>query len=83
MTGNTLRGASFQLTALRQNSLPDEKRAHALKPSPADRDRLRVDRAPARFARTGTLALSAVRLDRIVAQAAPLVESTSRIRPCR
>src|SRR5436190_14809557 len=29
--GNTLRGASFQLTALRQGPLPDEKRAEVLK----------------------------------------------------
>src|SRR6266481_1016700 len=73
--GNTLRGASFQLTALRQNSLPDEKRAHALK-AVAQRIEI-VSESIARlhdFARTGTLALSAVRLDRIVAQAAALVE---------
>ena len=73
--GNTLRGASFQLTALRQDSLPDEKRADALKVV-AQRIEI-VSEAIARlhdFARTGTLALSAVRLDRIVAQAAALVE---------
>jgi len=73
--GNTLRGASFQLTALRQGPLPDEKRAEVLK-AVADRIEI-VSEAIARlhdFARTGTLALSAVRLDRIVAQAAALVE---------
>jgi signal transduction histidine kinase len=73
--GNTLRGASFELTALRQDSLPDQKRAHALK---AVAQRIEIaSEAIARlhdFARTGTLALSAVRLDRIVAQAAALVE---------
>ena len=73
--GNTLRGASFQLTALRQDSLTEEKRADALK-AVAQRIEI-VSEAIARlhdFARTGTLALSAVRLDRIVAQAAALVE---------
>jgi signal transduction histidine kinase len=73
--GNTLRGASFELTALRQDSLPEQKRAHALK---AVAQRIEIaSEAIARlhdFARTGTLALSAVRLDRIVAQAAALVE---------
>jgi signal transduction histidine kinase len=73
--GNTLRGASFELTALRQDSLPDQKRALALK---AVAERIEIaSEAIARlhdFARTGTLALSAVRLDRIVAQAAALVE---------
>jgi signal transduction histidine kinase len=73
--GNTLRGASFELTALRQDSLPDQKRADALK---AVAQRIEIaSEAIARlhdFARTGTLALSAVRLDRIVAQAAALVE---------
>jgi signal transduction histidine kinase len=73
--GNTLRGASFQLTALRQDSVPDQMRAHALK-TVAQRIEI-VSESIARlhdFARTGTLALSAVRLDRIVAQAAALVE---------
>jgi signal transduction histidine kinase len=73
--GNTVRGASFQLTALRQDSVPDEMRAHALK-TVAQRIEI-VSESIARlhdFARTGTLALSAVRLDRIVAQAAALVE---------
>jgi signal transduction histidine kinase len=73
--GNTLRGASFELTALRQDSLPAQKRALALK---AVAERIEIaSEAIARlhdFARTGTLALSAVRLDRIVAQAAALVE---------
>jgi signal transduction histidine kinase len=73
--GNTLRGASFELTALRQDSLPDQKRGDALK---AVAQRIEIaSEAIARlhdFARTGTLALSAVRLDRIVAQAAALVE---------
>lgn len=73
--GNTLRGASFQLATLREHTLPAEKRAAAV-----DAVAQRVEIASEAisrlhdFARTGALGVSAVRLDRIVAQAAALLE---------
>ena len=73
--GNTLRGASFQLATLRENTLPPEKRDAAV-----DAVAQRVEIASEAisrlhdFARTGTLGVSALRLDRIVAQAAALLE---------
>jgi signal transduction histidine kinase len=73
--GNTLRGASFQLAALRQQTLPHEKRDEAVN---AVAQRVEIaSEAIARlhdFARTGTLGIAAVRLDRIVAQAVALVD---------
>jgi len=77
--GNTLRGASFQLTTIRQGSVPPEEQADAI-----DAIAKRVEiasEAIARlhdFARTGTLGLQAVRLDRIVGQAVALVETDFR-----
>src|SRR5919201_1543583 len=73
--GNTLRGASFQLAALRENSLSADKRADALH---AVEQRIEVaSEAIARlhdFARTGVVGESVVRLDRVVAQAAALLD---------
>jgi signal transduction histidine kinase len=73
--GNTLRGASFQLAALRQQTLPHEKRDEAVN---AVAQRVEIaSEAIARlhdFARTGALGIAAVRLDRIVAQAVALVD---------
>lgn len=73
--GNTLRGASFQLAALRDPALPDDRREDTVK---AVSRRVEVaSETVARlhdFAQTGTLGVSAVRLDRVVAQAAALVE---------
>ncbi len=73
--GNTLRGASFQLATLRENAIPPGKRAAAV-----DAVAQRVEIASEAisrlhdFARTGTLGVSAVRLDRIIAQAAALLD---------
>src|SRR5919201_1421138 len=73
--GNTLRGASLQLAALRENSLSADKRADALH---AVEQRIEVaSEAIARlhdFARTGVVGESVVRLDRVVAQAAALLD---------
>ncbi|HZR08535.1 MAG TPA: HAMP domain-containing sensor histidine kinase [Myxococcales bacterium] len=72
--GNTLRGASFQLAALREN-MPPEKRAAVV-----DAISQRVEIASEAisrlhdFARTGALGVSALRLDRVVAQAAALLD---------
>jgi signal transduction histidine kinase len=73
--GNTLRGASFQLAALREKATTPEQRSAAV-----DAIALRVEIASEAisrlhdFARTGALGVSAVRLDRIVAQAAALLD---------
>jgi C4-dicarboxylate-specific signal transduction histidine kinase len=73
--GNTLRGASFQLATLREDSVSSEKRAEAVS-AVAQRVEIASD-AIARmhnFARTGSLGVGAVKLDRIVEQAAKLVD---------
>ena len=73
--GNTLRGASFQLAALRDNTLTAESRVQALR---AVEERVEIaSEMIARlhdFARSGAVGESAVRLDRIVAQAVALVD---------
>ena len=73
--GNTLRGASFQLAALRDNTLTPESRVQALR---AVEERVEIaSEMIARlhdFARSGAVGESAVRLDRIVAQAVALVD---------
>jgi signal transduction histidine kinase len=73
--GNTLRGASFQLAALREESVADDKRAEAVS---AVAQRVEIaSEAIARmhnFARTGSLGVGSVKLDRIVEQAAKLVD---------
>jgi signal transduction histidine kinase len=73
--GNTLRGASFQLAILGDDSAPHAKRAEAVK---AVGQRVEIaSEAIARlhdFAQTGSVRMAAVRLDRVVAQAAALVE---------
>src|SRR6266436_8933903 len=80
--GNTLRGASFQLTALRQDSISGRKRAEALD---AVAQRVEIaSEAIARmhdFARTGSLRVGAVKLDRIVEQAAQLIDIDLRSAP--
>jgi signal transduction histidine kinase len=73
--GNTLRGASFQLAILGDDAAPHEKRAEAVQ-AVGQRVEL-ASEAIARlhdFAQTGSLRTAAVRLDRVVAQAAALVE---------
>jgi signal transduction histidine kinase len=73
--GNTLRGASFQLAALRETSLTAKKRAQALR-AVAQRIEL-ASEAIARmhdFARNGVIGESVVRLDRVVTKAAALLE---------
>lgn len=73
--GNTLRGASFQLATLRETAMPAQERAAAV-----DAVARRVEVASEAisrlhdFARTGSLGISAVRLDRIVAQAVALLD---------
>jgi signal transduction histidine kinase len=73
--GNTLRGASFQLTAVRENSVPPKERAQALN---AVEQRIEIaSEAIARlhdFARTGAVGLSVVRLDRVIEKAAALLD---------
>jgi len=73
--GNTLRGASYQLATLRENSISGRKRAEAVT---AVAQRVEIaSEAIARmhnFARTGSLRVGAVKLDRIVEQAAKLVD---------
>src|SRR5438876_1273102 len=73
--GNTLRGASFQLAALRENTLTPDSRVQALR---AVEQRVEIaSEMIARlhdFARSGAVGESAVRLDRIVAQAVALVD---------
>ncbi len=80
--GNTLRGASFQLTTLRQNSISGRKREEALD---AVAQRVEIaSEAIARmhdFARTGSLRVGAVKLDRIVEQAAQLIDIDLRSAP--
>ncbi len=77
--GNTLRGASFQLTSLDNPNLSADQRkdvVHAIGS--------RIELASAvisrlhEFARTGSLSVSAVRIDRIVHEAAALVEAELR-----
>jgi signal transduction histidine kinase len=73
--GNTLRGASFQLAILGDDAAPHEKRSEAVQ-AVGQRVEL-ASEAIARlhdFAQTGSLRTAAVRLDRVVAQAAALVE---------
>jgi len=73
--GNTLRGASFQLAILGDDSTPIEKRTEAVQ-AVGQRVEL-ASEAIARlhdFAQTGSVRTAAVRLDRVVAQAAALVE---------
>ena len=73
--GNTLRGASFQLAILGDDAAPHEKRAEAVQ-AVGQRVEL-ASEAIARlhdFAQTGSVRTAAVRLDRVVAQAAALVE---------
>lgn len=76
--GNTLRGASFQLATLRQQTLPEDQRQAVNAVS----QRVEIaSEAIARlhdFARTGALGVAAVRLDRIVAQAVALVDTDFR-----
>jgi signal transduction histidine kinase len=73
--GNTLRGASFQLAALRKNSRTTGKKAEAQK---AVEQRIEIaSEAITRlhdFARTGVAGESVVRLDRVVAKAAALLD---------
>jgi len=73
--GNTLRGASFQLAALREKTLTPDSRVQALR---AVEQRVEIaSEMIARlhdFARSGVVGESAVRLDRIVAQAVALVD---------
>jgi len=73
--GNTLRGASFQLAALREKTLTPASRVQALR---AVEQRVEIaSEMIARlhdFARSGVVGESAVRLDRIVAQAVALVD---------
>jgi signal transduction histidine kinase len=73
--GNTLRGASFQLAILGDDSIPNEKRADAVQ---AVSERVEIaSEAIARlhdFAQTGSMRATAVHLERVVAQAAALVE---------
>jgi signal transduction histidine kinase len=73
--GNTLRGASFQLATLRERAVSEEKRAEAVR---AVAQRVEIaSEAIARmhnFARTGALTVGAVKLDRIVEQAAKLLD---------
>src|SRR5262249_41927091 len=77
--GNTLRGASFQLATILERPLPPKERAEAVAAVAR-----RVEIASAiiarlhDFARTGELGIGAVRLDRIVAQAAALVDTDFR-----
>ena len=72
--GNTLRGASFQVAALRDPALPHGQREELVN---AVSQRIEVaSEAIAQlhdFAQTGTLGVSAVRLDRVAARAAALV----------
>src|SRR6266478_2904182 len=73
--GNTLRGASFQLAALREDAASDSKRAGAVE-GIAQRVEI-ASEAIARmhnFARTGSLGVGPVKLARIVEQAAKLVD---------
>ena len=73
--GNTLRGASYQLATLRESSISGRKRAEVVT---AVAQRVEIaSEAIARmhnFARTGSLRVGAVKLDRIVEQAAKLVD---------
>jgi signal transduction histidine kinase len=73
--GNTLRGASFQLALVGDPSVSDDKRAEAVR---AVGERVEVaSEAIARlheFARTGSVRVGTVHLDRVVAQAAALVD---------
>jgi signal transduction histidine kinase len=72
--GNTLRGASFQLAILSDESISLQKRVEAIR---AVAQRVEIaSEAVARlheFAQTGSMRVAAVRLDRVVAQAAALV----------
>lgn len=77
--GNTLRGASFQLTTILERALSESERAQAIA-GVAKRVEI-ASEAIARlhdFARTGELRMGAVKLDRIVAQAAALVDTDFR-----
>lgn len=77
--GNTLRGASFQLSVVEQASLGDKDRSAALRAIGS-----RIDIASSmisrlhEFARTGTLGLAAVRLERVIEEAAALVDTDLR-----
>ena len=77
--GNTLRGASFQLATILERPLSPPERAKAIA---AVAKRVEIaSEIIARlhdFARTGELRIGAVRLDRIVAQAAGLVDTDFR-----
>lgn len=74
--GNTLRGASFQLAAMREKPPTGDRRVAALQ---AVEQRIEIaSEAIARlheFARTGVAGESAVRLDRVVAKAAALLDA--------
>jgi signal transduction histidine kinase len=74
--GNTLRGASYQLAALRDPALAQAKREELMN---AISQRIEVSsEAIAQlhdFAQTGNLAISTVRLDRVVSLAVALVET--------
>jgi len=73
--GNTLRGTRFQLAMLEDESMEPKGRREAVR---AIATRIEIASAVItrlhEFARTGTLIVSAVRLDRIVAGAAALME---------
>jgi signal transduction histidine kinase len=80
--GNTLRGASYQLAALRENTLSREKQAEAVA-AVAQRVEIASETIARMhdFARTGALDLGVVRLDRIVEHAAALVDIDFRTAP--
>jgi signal transduction histidine kinase len=77
--GNTLRGASFQLSVVEQAPMGEKERAVALRGIAN-----RIDIASSvisrlhEFARTGTLGVAAVRLDRIIREAIALVDTDLR-----